>query len=191
MKKKCCTIFFRFYKIWKSKTLRIMKLILFFIGISITQIAAMSTYAQNTRLSLSCKNEPIAKILDEIEDQSEFYFMYDATVVDINQSKDISCQSETITKILDKLFQNTGITYKIEDRQIALSSGKKNPEKLINESEQQSTISGKVTDTRGQPLPGVTVVVKGTTQGTVTNANGEYSIPNISEEATLQFSSWE
>jgi hypothetical protein len=53
---------------------------------------------------------------------------------------------------------------------------------------QQRTISGKVTDTRNQPLPGVTVVVKGTTQGTVTNADGSYSIVNIPSGATLQFS---
>jgi TonB-dependent starch-binding outer membrane protein SusC len=54
--------------------------------------------------------------------------------------------------------------------------------------QQQPAISGTVTDSSGQPLPGVTVVVKGTTQGTVTNADGNYSLTNIPEDATLVFS---
>jgi TonB-linked SusC/RagA family outer membrane protein len=53
---------------------------------------------------------------------------------------------------------------------------------------QQGTISGTVTDETGQPLPGVTVIIKGTTQGTVTNANGEYTLINLPDEATLSFS---
>jgi TonB-linked SusC/RagA family outer membrane protein len=53
---------------------------------------------------------------------------------------------------------------------------------------QQRTVSGKVTDASGQPLPGVSIVIKGTTQGTVTNADGEYTLPNVSSDAILVFS---
>jgi TonB-linked SusC/RagA family outer membrane protein len=58
----------------------------------------------------------------------------------------------------------------------------------FNQVNQQHAVSGKVTDSSGQPLPGVTVVVKGTTQGTVTNADGDYTLTNIPEDATLVFS---
>src|SRR5690606_27197754 len=58
----------------------------------------------------------------------------------------------------------------------------------ITETMQQPAVSGTVTDESGQPLPGVTVVVKGTTQGTVTNADGKYSLTNIPDDATLVFS---
>jgi TonB-linked SusC/RagA family outer membrane protein len=74
------------------------------------------------------------------------------------------------------------------DRQIILS-----PKAMFNETmeiiaQQQRTVSGTVTDSRQQPLPGVTVIVKGTTTGTITNFNGLYSIPNVPETATLVFS---
>jgi TonB-linked SusC/RagA family outer membrane protein len=169
------------HKVWKSKILKVMRIVLLFITVGITQAFALDTYAQMTRLSLNFENETIIKILDKIENQSEFYFMFDVTVVDVYQRKSINCENQSVTKILDAIFEDTGITYKIADRQIALSSTKV-------KSSQQRTTSGKVTDTKGQSLPGVTVVVKGTTQGTVTNADGEYSISNIQNDAVLQFS---
>src|SRR5690554_1426096 len=75
------------------------------------------------------------------------------------------------------------LDYTITDRKIILA-----PSFLAEDAQQQRSVSGKVTDSGGQPLPGVTVVVKGTTQGTVTNADGNYSLTNISEDATLVFS---
>jgi hypothetical protein len=54
--------------------------------------------------------------------------------------------------------------------------------------QQQKSVSGKVTDSSGSPLPGVSVVVKGTTNGTITDANGNYSLPNVPANSTLQFS---
>jgi TonB-linked SusC/RagA family outer membrane protein len=188
MKKKCCIAVSGLYKIWKSKTLRVMRIVLFLIAVGITQALAFDSYAQSTRLSLNFKNETIVKILDKIEDESEFYFMYDATVIDVNQKRSINCENKAVTKILDELFQNTGITYKIDDRQIALSVKNEIADKLLNVADQQTAVSGKVTDSNGQPLPGVTVVVKGTTNGTVTNTDGEYSLTNIPADAILQFS---
>lgn len=165
-----------------------MRLVLFFIVVTITQTLALDSYSQTAKLSLDFKNEAIVKILDKIEDESEFYFMYDATVVDVNQKRSINCENKTITKILNELFQNTEITYKIDDRQIALSNTNKNLEKSQSESNQQQTVSGKVTDSGGSPLPGVTVVVQGTTQGTITDADGNYTLSNVFDEATLVFS---
>ena len=104
MKKKCCIAVSGLYKIWKSKTLRVMRIVLFLIAVGITQALAFDSYAQSTRLSLNFKNETIVKILDKIEDESEFYFMYDATVIDVNQKRSINCENKAVTKILDELF---------------------------------------------------------------------------------------
>ncbi|MCF6358314.1 MAG: carboxypeptidase-like regulatory domain-containing protein, partial [Draconibacterium sp.] len=159
-----------------------MRIVLFLITVSITQAFAINAYAQTTRLSLDFKNETIINILEKIEDQSEFYFMFDQTVIDVNQRRSINCKNKSITNVLDEIFKDSGITYKIEDRQIALSSSK------IIKLVQQQSISGKVTDENGQPLPGVTVVIKGTTIGTVTDMDGKYTISNIPDGTTLQFS---
>lgn len=181
MKKKCCMTFSGINNIRKSQIFKVMRIVLFLITVSITQAFALDTYAQTTTLSLDFKSETILKILEKIEDQSEFYFMFDQTVIDVTQRRGINCENKSVTNVLDKIFIDSGITYRIEDRQIALSSIS------IIKSEQQS-VSGKITDEADQPLPGVTVLIKGTTKGTVTNMDGNYSISNIPDGTTLQFS---
>ncbi|NLB93404.1 MAG: SusC/RagA family TonB-linked outer membrane protein, partial [Bacteroidales bacterium] len=90
--------------------------------------------------------------------------------------------------VLQTVFAGTDVAYLINDRLIVLTT----PEVLGKVSpavaQQQPAVSGKVTDESGQPLPGVTVVIKGTTQGTVTDADGEYSISSLPDDATLRFS---
>ncbi|MEN6453695.1 MAG: hypothetical protein ABFD10_05500, partial [Prolixibacteraceae bacterium] len=75
--------------IWKSNFLKKMRNVTLLILITVTQTLALESYAQTKQLSLNFKNEAILKILNKIEDQSEFYFMYDATIVDVNQRKSI------------------------------------------------------------------------------------------------------
>ena len=182
MKKKHYGLISGVGKIWKSKFLKRMRIVAILILISITQTFALDAYAQNKRLSLDVKNKTIINILEEIEDQSEFYFMFDASRIDVNQRKTVDCENQPIRNILDKLFEDTGIIYSINDRQVLLTTIEK------SDTEQQKTVNGRVSDPSDSPLPGVTVVVKGTTQGTITNAEGEYSLINVPEDATLQFS---
>lgn len=182
MKKNDCELISGECKIWRSKFLRRMRIVALLLLISITQTFALESYAQTKQLSLNCRNVTILEILDQIENKSEFYFMFDATVIDVNQRKSINCENQPITAILDQLLEDTKITYEISDRQIVLTSTQN------TEAGQQKVVSGKVTDSSGSPLPGVTVVLKGTTQGTVTNSDGEYSLTNIPDDATLVFS---
>ncbi|QGY46162.1 SusC/RagA family TonB-linked outer membrane protein [Maribellus comscasis] len=169
-------------KIRKSKFLKRMRIVVLLILITVTQTFAVDGYGQSKRLSINLENETIINILENIEDQSEFYFMFDASRINVNQRKSVDCENQPISNILDQLFENTGITYSINDRQVLLSTTKK------SDTEQPKAISGKVTDSSGASLPGVTVVVKGTTQGTVTNADGEYLLANVLENTILQFS---
>ena len=181
MKKNHCNLISRVCEVWKSKLLKRMRIVILLLLISIAQTFALNTYSQNKRLNLDIKNETIVNILKEIEDQSEFYFMYDASRINVDQRKSVDCENQFITNILDELFENTGITYSINDRQILLSTIEKSDTK-------QQTISGKVTDSSGSSLPGVTVVVKGTTQGTITDPDGNYTLSDVSSDATLVFS---
>lgn len=169
-------------KIWKSKFLKRMRIVALLILISITQTFALDAYAQNKRLSLNVKNETIVNILEKIEDQSEFYFMFDASRINVYQKKSVDCENQPIRNILDQLFENTGITYSINDRQVLLTIKEK------FDTEQQISISGRVIDSSGASLPGVTVVVKGTTTGTITDTDGNYSLANVPADATLVFS---
>ena len=119
---------------------------------SIAQVFAVNTYSQNTRLNLSLKNVSTKTALQQIEDNSRFYFIYDATVVDVEKKVSIESRNELITKILDELFEGTNIIYKINNRQIALTA-----ESLSSVNQQPKSISGKVSDSSGTSLPGVSV----------------------------------
>lgn len=167
-----------------KKMIRMARFTIFCFFLGLIQVMAVDSYSQMTRLSLQISNERLENVLGKIEDQSEFFFLYNRDLVDVEQKVNIRVENETIKSILDRLFEGKDISYAVYERQIVLS----NKDVILKMSDQQKSVSGKVTDTAGQPLPGVTVVVKGTTQGTVTNADGEYSLTNIPANATLLFS---
>ncbi|MGV8094533.1 MAG: TonB-dependent receptor [Mangrovibacterium sp.] len=154
--------------------------------ISVFQAYALDSYSQNTKLTLTLNNVPIANVLEKIEDNSEFYFLYNAKLIDVKRKISIIVENEEISNILSTLFSGTGVNYKVFDRRIVLSPGEMTS--LPETVQQQLKITGTVTEKDGKPLPGVSIVIKGTTQGTVTDANGNYSISNISSDATLVFS---
>ncbi len=164
-----------------------MKLTIFLICITVLGGFAADSYAQTTKLTLDVENATIKSILSKIESQSEFKFFYSSNV-NVDQTASISQKNKKVFDILDELFEGTGIKYEVYGRQIALLDKGENFTFPTETAAQQKAVTGKVTDDAGQSLPGVTVVIKGTTQGTVTNVDGEYTIPNIPENAVLQFS---
>src|SRR4051812_31615332 len=99
-----------------------MKINIFLVLVTISQILAVSTYSQNKRISLYAKNTAIKDVLGKIEKTSEFSFMYDATKVDVEQKIDISTENQLITGVLDAMLKNKGISYLINNKQIALKS---------------------------------------------------------------------
>jgi TonB-dependent starch-binding outer membrane protein SusC len=170
-----------------EKMLKIMKLTTFLILVTTLMVSA-SVYSQNTRLSLKFESIPFGELFREIEKQTEFRFAFSNSKLDSNQKIKIDATDETLESILDKVLPE-GIAYEIIDRYVViLNAFEKASIAEMQQQQQQPAVSGTVTDESGQPLPGVTVVVKGTTQGTVTNADGEYSLTNIPEDATLVFS---
>ncbi len=168
-----------------KKPLQMMKWSLFLFIISIFQAQAISGYAQKTELSLDFKSTSIEKILNEIENQSDFYFLYNKNLIDVGRETNIQVENQQIDFILDQLFNDSDIHYRILNRQIVLSA-EDNPTNGF--SSQIKDVSGKVTDASGQALPGVTVVVKGTTKGTVTDFDGNYTISDVQSDETLVFS---
>lgn len=165
-----------------TKLIKVMKITLLLIFIFTVQTFA-SSYAQSTKLSLSMKDVAFKDFITYVEAETEFYFMlkYDEDILE--KRVDLNYKNAQISEILDDILANTGYSYKIIDRYIAISKSVKNSDTL-----QQKSISGTVTDPSGSPLPGVNIVVKGTTRGTITDADGNYSLSDVSGDATLVFS---
>ena len=169
-----------------------MKLLSFFILVSAITTLAANSYSQQTKFNISFRSATVREVLQKIEDSSEFIFLYSEKSVDVDRKVDVNVTNQTVDVVLDQLFNGTRNFYEIRNRQISIlekGSTDNSYLKVGTESSQQpKSISGKVTDSSGAPLPGVTVVIKGTSTGNITDANGNYSLSNISVDATLQFS---
>ena len=153
-----------------------MKLTFYLFLISIFQIHANS-YSQNTKISLELQGVSIENVLREIESKTEFKFLYNDNEVDYEKIVSVEFKKTRISKILESLFSNTKINYEVLDKQIVLLlDANKADNKIISVSVPQKSITGTVKDDTGMPLPGASVIVKGTTKGTSTDFDGNFSI---------------
>lgn len=165
-----------------KKLFLIMRLTLFLVlGIVINSMG--SGFAQNTKLNLNLENKQIREVLNEIENQSEYTFMYDNQKIDVERRVTIRVNTTSIEKTLSQIFRDGQIDFRIIDRHVMIY-----PKEGNGVVQQQMKISGTIVDMAGQPLPGVTVLIKGTNLGTVSDFNGEYTIADVPVEAILVFS---
>ncbi|MGQ8335175.1 TonB-dependent receptor [Sunxiuqinia sp. A32] len=155
------------------KLFRIMKLTVFLVLLFVVNVTA-SVYSQSSKVSMKIENAALSEIFRQIEEQSEYRFFYQNEQVKNVERKSIQVTDKGVLDLVDGLLENTGLSFKLIDRSIIIFP--KNEEIDSDFLVQQMTVSGTVTDDSGLPLPGVSVVVKGTTQGTITNASGYYSI---------------
>ena len=164
-----------------------MRLTVFLIVFSVAVVMANTGHSQEAKITLQLKNATLSDVLNTIENNTSYYFMLNNKLIDLSKRIDIDVQDKMINEILALLSEKTGLKYKIYDRQIVLSPG----DQSLNDfsvSLQQKSISGKVTDSSGASLPGVSVVVKGTSTGVITDVDGKYTLSKVPENATLQFS---
>ena len=178
-------LFFRSLK----KTLLIMRIAIILLVLGIMQAHAIDAYSQKTRLSMDFTGTELIKVLDRIEGESEFFFLYNEKLLDTDRKVDISANDQLIDVILNDLFAGTDVKYTIIDRKIILA-----PEYLSQNTQsadllQQQLVTGTITDSQtGQTMPGVNIVIKGTTIGAISDINGKYSIPLPDKSSVLVFS---
>ena len=168
-----------------EKMSRIMKLFLAILVITITQATA-SVYSQTARLSLRMENATIAEVFDAVEKQSDFFFFYNKGQIDDQRKVSVDLENSKIDDVLATVFGKNAVSYEIIGKNIIVKSSD-----LTNPSDAQQDgkkISGKVTDQSGAPLPGVTVVIKGTTIGITTDTDGNFTLSTPANAQTLAFS---
>jgi len=168
-----------------SKVFMVMRLTLYLFLLSIIQAVAGNSYSQGTTLSLKLNDAKVKEVLSVIEEKSEFYFLFNSKLVDVERKVDINVANQQIDRILNNLFAGYNVGYTVMDRQIIIQPTSLPIETIIAAGK---LVSGIVKDANGEPLPGVTVVVKGTTRGTLTGMNGEYKLDLNDGDKTLIFS---
>ena len=175
-----------------KKLIMELKIVFLIIIASVSSVLGNPGYSQVAKVSLDIENKSLEQVIDEIERQSEFYFIFNQKQIDVNRVVDIEVENKLINDILPELFKGTNVNYAVFDRKILLTTDPLENNNLVIALEaesQQVTVRGTVSDARtGEALPGVNVVIQGTNTGTLTDVNGSYTlnIPNAS--VTLQFS---
>lgn len=166
------------------KIIQIMKLLLVFIFGFMIQSYAIVSQAQEKRLNLQFENNSLKEVLQTLEDKTDYSFIYKDEQIKIVDNISGNYKEKLLTEVLDDILQFGALTYTLKGRAIIILP--KDTEAMTGQ--QTSSIKGKVTDSMGGPLPGVTVVVRGTTVGTVTDASGSYSLTNVPGNSLLVFS---
>lgn len=170
----------------KHLTLRPLRIGILYLSLT---FSFLSLFSQGPTYSFSEQKIKVKDVLSSIEKQSEYTFIYSKNLVDVERSLTLELEGQSIEQVLDVVFKGTNVNYKISDNQVVLSiDAIINPTKTEVPSQTDPPVSGVVTDENGNPIPGVAVVESGTTNGTITDLSGTYTIDVSSEDAVLDFS---
>jgi TonB-linked SusC/RagA family outer membrane protein len=156
--------------------------------IGVTQAMGMNTYSQKTLINLHMDNTTVEDVINGIEEQSEFRFLYNKKIVNVESKVSIKASNENITSVLDNLFRDADISYAISDRQIVLNRKDVFLAALPAIAQQTGKrITGTVIDLNGEPIIGANIREKGISNGTVTDVEGNFSL-TVKDDAILQVS---
>ena len=182
---------FKEWSILKCVTLGLALLLVAFPGI------AENALSQSVNVKITLNNSTVADVIDELHKQTGYEFSYDSEILNKRVSGvSVNARNEKIETVLDKVFDGTDINFRVLNNRIFLKlrEGKSetknvNIQEIADALQQGRTITGTIIDNNGEPVIGATVVVQGDpAKGTVTDIDGNYTLPNVPEDATLVIS---
>ncbi|ATL47791.1 SusC/RagA family TonB-linked outer membrane protein [Chitinophaga caeni] len=182
MKKEVCSFLRRCYSLLFSPILKLVCLLL--LGLSLQVKVMAGTYLQDQPLSVHVKDADIQSVFKIIRKQSKYLFIFsDENIAKVKNKITLSVSNSSINEIMDACLEGTSLTYKIVDNTIILL-----PASEQDVTAQRISIKGTVVDaSNGEALPGVTISVKGSKQGTISGADGHFQFDNITPPVTLTF----
>lgn len=175
-------------KIFRSNSIRTLCTLPLFL-LPIAEMNGTTTYAQSVQFSFSLSNSTVKEVLEQIENESEFVFVYYENTFDPSKKVSINANGKEVDEILDEVFAGQGVSYEINDRQVILKKEEatSTSSKAVHQQETKK-IQGLVKDIFGEPIIGASVVIKGTTNGTITGLDGEFSLNNVEKGSVIQVS---
>ena len=178
-----------FYALFK-KTPIAMRITLLLLFVLTFQLQAEHIYSQNAKISLDMKNSTIEKVLQTIEEKSDYYFLYNNRLIDVDRKVNVRVRNTAISAVLEKLFKSENVNYEVKGTQIILS-----PKEIYSQinivteaiQQQKKTITGTIVDAAGVPIIGANIIETGTTNGTVTDVDGKFSL-SVDNKASIHIS---
>ncbi len=163
-----------------KKVFQIIKLCLFLLSFSIFNSYASESNAKPSILSLNISNVSIEDVLNRIEKETDYRFLYTKTTVPtVSNKTSLHVENKDIKEILDTLFEGTDISYVINNRQIVLNK------QSAFKNQQKKKVKGTITDVNGEAIIGANVIVRGTRTGTTTDLDGAFEIELESDAVLL------
>ncbi|MGS2763035.1 SusC/RagA family TonB-linked outer membrane protein [Sinomicrobium sp. M5D2P9] len=160
-----------------------MRLALLLLFISLFRIQA-SSYSQNVKISVDLEQVTVGEFFKTVESMTSYRFLYNHRDVNISRKISVYAWKEPLSLVLNRVFKDTNISHRVVDHQIVLNTFTSKTVKSDGRDDlQEKLISGRVMDKNGMPLLGVTVLIKGTQQGTSTDEEGHFEI--IAEEGDI------
>lgn len=162
---------------------RIMKITVVALFASVISLYATEVSSQNTKISIRADQLSTKEIIAKIEKQTDYLFVYNKNEVDVTKIVSLNVDNEPVSAVLNKIFANTNISYKLMGKNISLVINQDG--NLEVKQQKVKTITGVVLDQSGLPIIGANIVEKGTTNGTITDMDGRYSL-SVTEGSILQ-----
>ncbi len=170
---------------------KIMRISLFLLFAFSLHLVAADTKAQNAQVELRRNTVSIKQLINEIEKQTDYLVVYSNSEVNTSRRVNVSNKTDKVSSMLDEAFTGTDIDYDFENNYIVLSRNAHQAAVLIAEAvetaQQKHRITGTVVDVSGEPIIGANVIEKGTTNGTVTDYDGNFVL-SVEDNAVLQVS---
>jgi TonB-linked SusC/RagA family outer membrane protein len=174
-------------------SLSIMKISLFLSIIMVFSTSANNNVYSQIEINLEVEDQPIINVLDNIESQTELRFIFGSEIYDFKKKISLSVQNAKLDKVIKLIFENK-LSYNLNENVVILSkatptsNAPPTENKEVVEDIVQILISGNVSDSNGNPLPGASVVEVGTSNGTNTDFDGNFKLAVDNESATLEVS---
>ncbi len=167
-------------------------------------VHAIEGYAQpvlNKKVSLNIRNQAVEQVFREIEQRTEVRFVFSRSLIRSSRKVSITAKNQALHKVLDEVLTPLELKYRATENLVIISRMDRKDEELINSLSPDSkdrqatdvlntdiTVTGRVSDEKGEALPGVSILIKGTQTGTATRADGSFSLDVSDETAVLVFS---
>jgi hypothetical protein len=185
----------RYRSIFLHHVLLKMKLLTFVLFVALTQVSGVG-FSQ--KILLDKRNIPLGSAFKEIEKQTDYLFLYDKVEVPVDRRVSVNVQNATIDETLKQLFKGLPLSYKVFNSSIVVRRDQTgaqkrfdidpSPEAAVTVQKVVRTVVGRVTDEKDDGLPGVNIVLEGTSQGTITDIDGRFSLEVPDDKAVLVFS---
>ena len=173
-----------------SKIPLIMRITLILLFVFAFNMNAEYAYSQSARISMDMNNSSVEKVLQTIEEKSDFYFLYSNRLIDVDRTVSVRVENAAISSILDYLFSSEDVDYEVKGKQIVLSPRVKAnsaPKPVESKQSNRKTITGTIVDANGESIIGANIIEKGTSNGTVTDFDGNFSL-EVANNAIVRIS---